>query len=90
MSNFKTEICCQRCPRIEYKDVSIEEIVAQSKLKGEVAQPPAILITVDGVEVAKFGAMCSVCREIVARSIKNIANYQKNKSATRGGDADEA
>lgn len=90
MSNFKTEVCCQRCPRVEYKDVSIEEIVAQAKSKLDPTPQAAINITVDGVVVAHFGTMCSICREIVARSIKNIAKQQKNKSATRGGEPDEA
>lgn len=86
---IKQEVVCQRCPRIEHLDVSIEEVVAQAKLKGDVAKPAAITVQVDGKEVAKFDSLCSVCRDLVLRNVKSIAKIQKHKSATRGGETDE-
>lgn len=85
MSDFKQEIRCQRCPRIEYEDVDLEEIVAASKVADAIHTKHAVAVTMDGVEVVRFQTLCKACQDIVAKHVKQIGHTSKNKSSTRKG-----
>ncbi len=72
---------CSRCPRVEQTDVTIDEAVklAQQALKA----PKALVVSVNGEELASFDALCSVCQTIVTKYIDGATKRPKNQSALR-------
>jgi hypothetical protein len=84
---YKREVRCQRCPRIEHQDVSLEDIVAEAKAAeaGEKVKPKpqSLNISMDGTVLAEFAELCSTCRDIVTNHIEHIARVSKHKSSKR-------
>ena len=79
MPQIKLSEKCGRCPREETISVSIEEAVARVK------SPPtkkALVIVIDGEEMASYDYLCEECRGIVAGYCDG-AKVQSKKSARR-------
>lgn len=71
---------CGRCPREERITVSLDEAVARVKTAGP--QAKALIIVIDGEEVASYDYLCEECRGIVAGYCHG-ARKQPKKSARR-------
>lgn len=81
MTTLKASKKCTRCPRVEDREISIEEAV---KLAGEKKPPPPqISVSVDGVELIRFDTLCAPCTEIVSRYASHIGSTQTKLSSLR-------
>ena len=80
MTQIKLSEKCGRCPREDHATVSLDEAVARVKAAGPKAK--ALVIVIDGEEIASYDYLCEECRGIVAGYCHG-ARKQPKKSARR-------
>lgn len=78
---------CSRCPRVDQKEITAEEIVAKAKA-GQALEDttPMLVISVRGKEVVNFPHLCKPCVEIVAAHIESVGTKLSKVSSTRSRD----
>jgi hypothetical protein len=81
MKKTVVEIECSRCHRREY--LSAEEAAAPSAEAAAGVILPALIIRLDGIEVAKFDDLCAPCKKAVQGYIENLSKPMEKKSPDR-------
>jgi hypothetical protein len=79
MTVLKASNQCSRCPREEFKVITIEEATKLATTKSL----PKVVITFDGVELANFKYLCGPCTEIVSRYASLIRACPEKQSSLR-------
>lgn len=72
---------CSRCPRVEQKDITIEEAVKLAKDTKK--QPPALEVFLEGESLGSFELLCDTCQTIIARYLENTMKRPKHQSSLR-------
>jgi hypothetical protein len=72
---------CSRCPRVEQREVTLEQAVALAKT--EKKAPPALLVELHGEHYGALEALCSVCEEVVLKYMELILTTKKHASSSR-------
>lgn len=72
---------CSRCPRIEEREISLEEAVGLHKtgLKG----PVALKIMMKGEAIAELEDLCDTCTTVVLNYIESATKKLQHRSALR-------
>lgn len=75
---------CSRCPRVDQREITQEEIVNRAK-SGQPLEDtvPALVIVVRGKTIATFAHLCTACQQIVADYVGNAARPVEKSSSKR-------
>lgn len=82
MSKIKLSNKCSRCPREELTDITLEEAIALAKDVGK-EKPPALIIKMDGEELASYERLCSACRSVVVGYLDGAVRQPTKSSSKR-------
>lgn len=83
-STITHNLQCSRCPRIDSKELDIQELIQLAESPGDA--PPTLEISFAGHDTVVRQYLCGPCQEVVLSYLGNITRQLSHKSSVRSSD----